>query len=237
MHELNNLYYYLVSFFQLCPAEIVNIANAGRTNPSGTLEHFLPHTNADFFTAMPPRHHKTNANHLYPAKSEYIQKQHRKNSGARASNKEVFKPFLMLPSNIDPVLAKSDYLKPPLSPGYIDHVSIDPALAKSDYFQPPISPGCMDLPIDPGLAKSDYLKLPASPQRMPIDPRSSLSLRADTIDIDERSKTLKPRKKVRHSQSYSVHTLRRQKRTQAQPPVFDWWPVETIIPPPDSFDF
>ncbi|XP_049882393.1 uncharacterized protein LOC126378214 [Pectinophora gossypiella] len=93
-------------------------------------------------------------------------------------------------------------------------------------------------PAELSLARSDYLRPPLSPNRSVasttyIQPRSSLSLRADSADIDQGRQTLKP-KMPHQSYSYSVHTLRRQPRMRS--PECDCLPIDPI-PPPELFDF
>nr|XP_053620545.1 uncharacterized protein LOC128681031 [Plodia interpunctella] len=92
-------------------------------------------------------------------------------------------------------------------------------------------------PAELSLARSDYLRPPLSPSRSTtsntyIQPRSSLSLRADSADVDD-GRRLKP-KMPHQSYSYSVHTLRRQSR--ARSPPCDCLPMDPI-PPPELFDF
>lgn len=89
-------------------------------------------------------------------------------------------------------------------------------------------------PAELSLARSDYLRPPVSPHHSSsIQPRSSLSLRADSADIDHSSRNLKP-KMPHQSYSYSVHTLRRQSRMRS--PECDCLPTDPI-PPPELFDF
>lgn len=71
--------------------------------------------------------------------------------------------------------------------------------------------------------RSDYLR-PPEPR---AHPRSSLSLRAETVDVDVRV--------IPHT--VSVHTLRRQSRVHSPAlPLCDCLPVDPI-PPPELFDF
>ncbi|KAI8433600.1 hypothetical protein MSG28_015621 [Choristoneura fumiferana] len=88
---------------------------------------------------------------------------------------------------------------------------------------------------------SDYLRPPLSPNpSQTIQPRSSLSLRADSADLDAGRATLRPRM-PHQSYSYSVHTLRRQPRAispPSPPSPWDCLPLPTHpIPPPELFDF
>ncbi|XP_046974599.1 uncharacterized protein LOC124540862 [Vanessa cardui] len=76
------------------------------------------------------------------------------------------------------------------------------------------------------LARSDYLRPPLSPAR--VQPRSSLSLRADSADVDT---------KHRLPHTSSVYALRRQGRVRSPvSPPCDCLPVDPI-PPPELFDF
>ncbi|XP_059047959.1 uncharacterized protein LOC131843348 [Achroia grisella] len=93
-------------------------------------------------------------------------------------------------------------------------------------------------PAELSLARSDYLRPPLSPSRSTVSsaqihPRSSLSLRAESADVDDGARLLRP-KMPHQSYSYSVHTLRRQHRTRSPP--CDCLPVDPI-PPPELFDF
>lgn len=90
-------------------------------------------------------------------------------------------------------------------------------------------------PAELSLARSEYLRPPLSPNesqdRDHVQPRSSLSLRADSVDVDHGRK-LRPM--AHQSYSYSVHTLRRQPRVRS--PECDCLPTDPI-PPPELFDF
>ncbi|CAH2236169.1 jg1400 [Pararge aegeria aegeria] len=77
------------------------------------------------------------------------------------------------------------------------------------------------------LARSDYLRPPLSPAR--IQPRSSLSLRVDSVDEE--------RLKYRVVHTSSVHLLKRQGRVRSPvSPPCDCLPIDPI-PPPELFDF
>lgn len=94
-------------------------------------------------------------------------------------------------------------------------------------------------PAELSLARSDYLRPPLSPSPSPgVQPRSSLSLRADSADLDAGRAALRPRM-PHQSYSYSVHTLRRQPRAispPSPPSACDCLPTHPI-PPPELFDF
>lgn len=133
-------------------------------------------------------------------------------------------------------MARSDYLRPHLKSKNTYLTPDELILAKSDYLRPVLSPkksSSYMIPNEISLAKSDFLRPPLSPSRSMQQPRSSLSLRADSVEVEQRCTSLRPR--VQHqSYSYSVHTLRRQPR--AVSPPCDCLPTEPI-PPPELFDF
>lgn len=131
-------------------------------------------------------------------------------------------------------MARSDYRIPHLKSKNTYLSPDEQVLAKSDYLRPHVSPkrSTYLTANEITLAKSDYLRAPS-----PKQPRSSLSLKADSVEV-RASNTLRPR--VQHqSYSYSVHTLRRQARVSPpmSPPLpCDCLPTEPI-PPPELFDF
>lgn len=133
-------------------------------------------------------------------------------------------------------IARSDYRIPHLKSKDTYLSPDEQVLARSDYLRPNGSPkrSTYLTANEITLAKSDYLRPQASPNKQP---RSSLSLKADSVEVETRCKTLRPR--VKHqSYSYSVHTLRRQARALSPPfsPPCDCLPMDPI-PPPELFDF